>query len=93
MLPSTSVKEQSAGRIMIYTLLRTIAIYRLLWAVAAIPWPDPTATSAIGQAVDADGWSPKPTQDPLNYELFKREVGSRTCGYRDGKRSKSEQFL
>ena len=61
-------------------------------AAAAAPWPEPTATAIAGDAVGLDGWSPRPTQDPLNYELFKRQVGDRTCGYREGKRSMSRLF-
>ena len=64
-------------------------IYNLARNVATTGWQGPTATAFAGNVVGFDGSSPRPTQDPLNYEVFKRQVGDRTCGYRDGERSMS----
>jgi hypothetical protein len=52
-----------------------------LVAGLAFSAPQPTTTDD-DRARGVIGWSPKPTQDPL--ELFKRQVaGPKTCGYYD----------
>lgn len=70
----------------------------LLRAAARLNTPEQTATAALsGEKIDdhaylevdmVEGWSPRPTQDPLIYDLVKRQNdGSlRTCGFIDADR-------
>ena len=78
---------------MIQNSVRAVATAAAVAAtvVAAIPWPEQTGNAGFGEegVLGPDGWSPRPTQDPLPLEraLFKRQVMSdlpRTCGYVDG---------
>ena len=56
-------------------------------AAVAVPWPAQTAYLADKSIVGFSGWSPKPTQGPLDHELLKRQIrseGDNICGYYDG---------